>query len=236
MRPLKIVAFALAFSVATAAPGLAGAQVLLIDPGIPDGERTSYVSLRGDVSETVTESVVILKEDGREFYEVQSRSEPQDITLKLDKETMAIVSVHSVRRLKGATFDLRVTTTDVEEDLEEGEVRLADFTALPYVLRGFPFGKIKSVKVRSLRGGAGRAFAMTVKAKGKETVKLSGGEVECYKLEIGMDSFWQRFFPKTDVWYSDEPPHHMVRYEGPGGPPGSPKRIVELVEYGKQTR
>ena len=46
-----------------------------------------------------------------------------------------------------------------------------------------------------------------------------------------MDGFWGAFLPKMKVWYSVTPPHYLVRYEGLAGPPGSPKRDIELLTY-----
>ena len=37
------------------------------------------------------------------------------------------------------------------------------------------------------------------------------------------------FVPKYRVWYAPEPPFHMLRFEGPYGPPGAPEVILELL-------
>jgi hypothetical protein len=74
---------------------------------------------------------------------------------------------------------------------------------------------------------------MSVKCKGRERIAVKGGTFDCYKLEFSMDGFIGTFLSKMNAWYSVEAPHYLVYYEGPDGPPGTPKRIMEMVQYTK---
>lgn len=37
------------------------------------------------------------------------------------------------------------------------------------------------------------------------------------------------FIPKYRMWYTPGPPHRLLRFEGPYGPPGAPEIVLELV-------
>jgi hypothetical protein len=210
------------------------ADVLLVDPHIPPGEHIVYRLKRGDEVQTVRQTVTIQVKQGRQLYAISSHSKNQEITVELDKRTMHLVSSHTVRRLPGALITTQVTVADDQPMGKAGEIALADVTALPYVLRGFPFTKRDKVKIRAVRGASGRGVILTVKNQGKEKVTLADGAIDCYKLTVSLDGFWARFLPTTQMWYSVTPPHYLVRYEGPDGPPGAPKRLLEVVEYAQQ--
>jgi hypothetical protein len=215
----------------TSAPFLTFAETPLIDPNIPHGETITYTSRTGDTLTTIVEDVVIKRDGDREIYKITSRSESLDRTVVLIKETMALLSVHTVRKYQGATLDSQLTVLDEEVQFKQDEVKLADFSVLMYVFRGFPFNKLKKLKIGRYGDKKSGKFAFNAKYKKIEKVKANQRTVECYKLELSMDGFWGTFFPKTNMWYSVVPPHYLVRYEGPSGPPGSPKREVELTSY-----
>ena len=58
----------------------------------------------GDKVLTVVEKVVINREGEKELYEITSRSNPLDRTIVLEKDTMAVVSVHTVRKYQEVTL------------------------------------------------------------------------------------------------------------------------------------
>jgi hypothetical protein len=37
------------------------------------------------------------------------------------------------------------------------------------------------------------------------------------------------FLPKYHMWYEEQPPHRLVRFEGPYGPPGAPELVLEMI-------
>ena len=202
-----------------------------IDPAIPNGETITYTSRTGDKTMTVVE-VVTVKHDGiREVYEITSRSDSLDRTLTLDKQTMAILSVHTVRKFPEVTLDSKLMVLNEKPCEVEGEVKLADFAVISYLFRGFPFTKREKLKIGFYGEDRGRKFSFSAHSKEKEDVTVSQKTVECYKIEFGLDGFWGTFLPKMNAWYSVDPPHYLVRYQGLVGPPGSPKRDVELLTY-----
>ena len=203
----------------------------LIDPGIPNGETTAYTSRIGDKTMPVVE-VVTVKHDGvREVYEITSRSDSLDRILILDKQTMAIISVHTIRKFPEVTLDSKLKVLNEKPYAKEGEIKIADFAVITYLFRGFPFTKKEKLKIGFYGEDRGRKFSFSAHSKEKEDVTVNQKTVKCYKIEFGLDGFWGTFLPKMNAWYSVDPPHYLVRYQGLVGPPGSPKRDVELLTY-----
>ena len=201
------------------------------DPQIPDGETITYTSRVGDRLLTVTESVVIKREGVRELYEITSRSEPLDRTIMLAKDTMAIKSVHTVRKFQEVTLDSRLTVIDEKPPVGNNGVKLADFAVMIYVFRGFPFEKLKEMKIGFYGEESKRKYTFSAHYKNREKVEVNQQIIECHKIEFGIDGFWGALLPKMKVWYSVDAPHYLVHYEGLVGPPGTPKREVELINY-----
>jgi hypothetical protein len=221
----------LIYSSAVGVSDFAYAKTLIADPNIPNGETITYTSRVGDKVGTVVEKVVIKKEGEKELYEITSYSSPLDRTIVIEKDTMAVVSVHTVRKYQEVTLDSHLKVIDEKEQLSSNVIKLADFTIMNYLFRGFPFGKREKLKIGSYREEQKDDYPLNVICKKPKRIEVNGRTIECYKLELGMDGFWGRFFPKTNMWYSVEPPHYLVRYKGQSGRPGSPKRVVELEVY-----
>ena len=227
---LMLLTFLICFSV-MGVSGFVYAKTLIVDPNIPSGETITYTSRVGDKIGTVFEKVVIKNEGERELYEIISRSNSLDRTIVLEKNTMTVVSVHTVRKYQEVTLDSHLKVIDEKEQPDSNVIKLADFTIMNYLFRGFPFGKREKLKIGSYREEQKDDSPLNVICKKQEKIEINGRTIECYKLELGMDGFWGRFFPKTNMWYSVEPPHYLVRYKGQSGRPGSPKRVVELDTY-----
>ena len=231
MKSKLMLLLLLTYSVALGVSDLVYAETLLADPNIPHGETITYVSRVGDKVLTVVEKVVVKREGEKELYEITSRSNPLDRTIIMEKDTLAIVSVHTVRKYQEVTLDSYLTVINEKEQFGSDKIKLADFTIMNYLFRGFPFGKIQKLKIGSYREEQKDDYPLNITCKKREKIEINGRTIECYKLELGMDGFWGRFFPKTNMWYSVEPPHYLVRYKGQSGRPGSPKRVVELESY-----
>jgi hypothetical protein len=207
------------------------AEAPFLDPNIPDGETITYTSTVGDKTLSVLQHVTIKNDGERKLYEIISLSDSIDRKLVLDKETMAIVSVHTIRKHPEVTLDSKLKVIDEKPVLGSDEVKLADFAVMTYVFRGFPFTKQKDLKIGFYGEQQKRKFSFKAHYKKKETITISEKSIECHKLEFGLDGFWGTFFPKMNVWYSVDPPHYLVRYNGLVGPPGSPKRDMQLLNY-----
>ena len=207
------------------------AETPFVDPNIPNGETVTYTTTIGDKPFSVVEKVSIISDGERKLYEIISLSDSIDRELVLDKETMAIVSVHTLRKYPEVTLDSKLKVKDERPVLEDSEVKLADFAVMSYVFRGFPFTKLDELKIGFYGAEQKRKFSFKANNTGKETLTVNDKSIECYKLEFGLDGFWGTFFPKMNVWYSVTPPHYLVRYKGLVGPPGSPKRDMQLLNY-----
>jgi hypothetical protein len=118
-----------------------------------------------------------------------------------------------------------------KQTFKDGEIKIADFNILMYIMRGYPFGRLASLKIGYYGEGNEKGYTMTLSYKGLEKVTIKDKTYACHKLDFGMSSFIGTFLPKLNLWYSAEPPHYLVKYEGPEGPPGTPKRVLELVKY-----
>lgn len=227
MKLLRAIKICLAGFIVLTAMDIVCAGSMLVDPGIPDGEAITYVSRAGNVSTTIVERVAIKKEGEKEIYEITSESGLESKKVKLEKDTMSVLYASTERKFPEATVDSELRIIYEKPPCEKDEIKLADFSSLLYVLRGFPFGgKIKTLKINSF--GENKKSYMGVKFIKTEKIKVKCGTINCYRLELGMEGLWAGFLPKISLWYSVEAPHYLVRYEGIDGPPGSPKRVVEL--------
>ena len=211
--------------------GTASAETPLVDPQIPHGERAVYDSKIGDNKFTVENTVAVKTEGGRELYEITSLSKRQDKVIQFDRKTMALISVHTLRKYPDATLDSMLKVVSEKQTFKDGEIKIADFNILMYLMRGYPFGKLPSLKIGYYGEGNEKSYTMTLTDKGIEKVTIKDKTYDCYKLEFGMSSFIGAFLPKLNLWYSAAPPHYLVKYEGPEGPPGTPKRVLELGQY-----
>jgi len=207
------------------------AQTPLVDPQIPNGETTTYDCKIGDNPFTVETRVQIKKEGEREIYEISSLSKRQDKVIRFDKKTMALLSVHTLRKYPDATLDSHLKVVSEKQTYKDGEIKLADFNILMYLMRGYPFGKLKALKIGYYGEGNEKSYTMTLSYKGIDKVTIQDKTYECHKLDFGMSNFLGTFLPKLNLWYSVAPPHYLVKYEGPEGPPGTPKRTLEMVKY-----
>lgn len=109
---------------------------------------------------------------------------------------------------------------------------------LPFLLGAQPLDG----KVRSLYAWICDRFVAKVyyESRGKETLHTPRGrfdtrEVVMYpdlndwvKLPSILTKLGKPFLPKYHMWYELAPPHRLVRFEGPYGPPGAPEIVLEL--------
>lgn len=111
---------------------------------------------------------------------------------------------------------------------------------LPFLLRWQPFDG----KKRDLFAWINDRFVARVEyvSKGETKVEVGGAKRKAIKLIMYPDfNDWVRlgkvlnklahpFVPKYHMWYSPEPPHDLLRFEGPFGPPGAPEVLMELAD------
>lgn len=202
------------------------------DPGIPNNETITYRSTVDGTSETITEKVTVKYEGGKDIYEFYSSSPSLELTLRLERTTMAMLSARTMRTFSDeAAFDSNFTVLRQKENDREDEIKVPHFIGLRYLFRGYPFDKPRKIKINYYTETQKKQFPMSVKYKIRETIRVMGRSIDCHVLEFGLDGFWATFLTKQKLWYTVDPPHYMVRYQGPESFPGSPERIMELTDY-----
>lgn len=112
---------------------------------------------------------------------------------------------------------------------------------LPFVMRGVPHDGER----RALYSWTNDRFVarVYVEARGKpRPIEVPAGTidaVECWMypdlndwIALGrvVTRLAKPLLPRYDIFFEAEPPHRVVRYEGPYGPPGAVEVILELAE------
>ena len=166
----------------------------------------------------------------------------EDKFLPLSSETKIKDLAGNVIMIDEKTFNYkRDTAVFAREDLRLGtyDRKLYDITpdtlileGITYALRDLPFGTEKTVNSKLLSNEP-ELYNVEYKERGIEKIQTANGEVECYKVEIvpklGMRNLFKVFFPKTYFWFSVEPPHKWVRYEGYENGIDSPEVIMTVT-------
>jgi hypothetical protein len=102
------------------------------------------------------------------------------------------------------------------------------------ILRFLPFEHWRPESVH-LFSNEPRLYEMKIEMRGKERVKTTAGDFECYKIELmpqlGALNLLRSFLPKAYFWFTVEPPHFWVRYEGPENGAGTSQIVMELKKY-----
>lgn len=99
------------------------------------------------------------------------------------------------------------------------------------ILRFLPFGKSMVFPAHVLTNEPS-LYSVNFETRGTERIKTPAGEFECYKVEmvphLGVLDILRPFYPNVFFWFTVEPPHRWVRYEGPENGRGTPEVIMEL--------
>lgn len=147
-------------------------------------------------------------------------------------------------RLQRSVFNAAGTRVRHEEtDFSDGTIPLPDAVypevALPFLLSWQPLDG----KTRDLFAWINDRFVARVEyqSQGETKVALPQGTVRAIKAVMYPDfNDWVRlgkvltklaypFIPKYHMWFAVEPPHPVLRFEGPYGPPGAPEIVMELL-------
>jgi hypothetical protein len=174
-------------------------------------------------------------------YEIATRSRAVDTLLVLSRSRLATQSISTVTRTGAAT--IRATTeVDAATRLPVGtnvpSIPMLELAELAHKLRGFDFTDRNTIPIQLLSTGPEEesSFELGVKLARNETLAVEGRQLDTHKLELvfsasGIVGMLGRLAPKTLFWFSVEAPHYLVRYQGGGGPPGTPTQSWELRDY-----
>jgi hypothetical protein len=104
---------------------------------------------------------------------------------------------------------------------------------LPAALRSLPFGS-RPFQIHLLSNEP-KLYPMSLEVRGRERVRTPAGDFECYKVELVPDlgalNLLRFAAPKVYFWFTVDPPHFWVRYEGPENGRGTPDIVVNLSSF-----
>lgn len=102
------------------------------------------------------------------------------------------------------------------------------------ILRFLPFDHWHNQTVHILSNEP-KLYNIKLEMRGREMVKTPAGEFECFKIELvpqlGALNLVRSFLPKEYFWFSVEPSHFWVKYEGLEEGLGTPQIMMELRTY-----
>ena len=105
---------------------------------------------------------------------------------------------------------------------------------LVVALRSLPFKSGETVKTQFLTNEP-ELYNVEFKQRGIQRVKTQEGEIECFKVELvpklGVLNAFKVFFPKTYFWFTVEPPHRWVKYQGFENGRDTPEVVMEVKSF-----
>jgi len=149
------------------------------------------------------------------------------------------------RSLSREVFDGAGVTVRNEQvpDFRHDELGLPQATypevALPFLLGWMPHdGQRRSVYAWINDRFIAKVY---IEVDGRPSITVGGTTHETYEVIMYPDlNDWvhlgavltrlvKPFAPKYRMWYARQPPHRLVKFEGPYGPPGAPEVVIELA-------
>jgi hypothetical protein len=190
------------------------------------------------LDETSTTSATLAAENG---------SVSLRVALDLRRGTMEDRVAHD-GSMKIQRLERRVANPDGATSREE----IVDFTSsthsipkctyvdvsAPFLLGGQPFdGKSRAIYTWICDRFIAKVY---YESRGKKSLTVPAGRFEACEVVMYPDlNDWvslpsiitklsKPFLPKYHMWYETAPPHRLVYFEGPHGPPGAPEITLEL--------
>ncbi len=221
-------------------PVVTYAETPLKDPLIPHGETALYRVQEGDNEWRFTEEILVASEEGKNIYAITYQSDTETTEVKIQKSGMIPISVFTVTKKDGMTFESS-TRVSLTSEIDADTIVVLSFSDLKYSLRGFPFENGKTdlgISFLSANDDDDNQLSFEIKVSYLkiDAMVIDGRTIDCHKLELkmrasGLMRVMNTFIPKTYFWYSTEAPHYLVAYEGSSGFPGSQKRYIEIADY-----
>jgi hypothetical protein len=223
------VAFAALAALSSLALGAEPPITAAVSPS-PAEELFVYARTIGDKQDEVEIKTRPVSVDGASYIEMTTRSSDQEGLFRLDPETLFAVYSDITIRSKDATIRRITSVVENRYRPKEGEILVSSADTLGQALRLFSWDKGKKAKLVFL-GSSGSNFSFELSVSGKETLKVGGRDVECWKAQVGLSGIFGSLFGKSSLWFSTESPSYLVKSEGPSGGPGSPNSVMELQSY-----
>ena len=209
----------------------------LIDPGIPNMERSVYrLTKEGGVLSSSIHYVTRVEQDGEPVYQVKTA----DKTMLLRRRNLTPLRITQWKRPpdeeQPVEWEILYSEDRVNyifpgpkrNKVEKVDENRYDVNAIVHVVRGFPFGKTDEVKVTLVTHD--HRLGVYFKIEGRETVTAPVGEFDCYKLKAGLTGYKGRIYRKNIYfWVEAAAPHRLIRQVDEGI---TDVRMSELAEYG----
>lgn len=206
---------------------LINSQNPLSDPGIKSGEVLTYtVTVGQDISKLEVKTDIKTIE-GQSFYLMKTIDKNEEVEMLFRKVDFQLTSIHVNQKQNNSKVERQIVLKE-EKKLKGNEIGLLDFRGLMYALRAVPFKNMEELYIHVY--ATENNFPTSIKYVGEEKLIVDGISMNCYKIQLNIDGFWGKLFPKLTYWYNVAQPHYLVRYEGSSGGPGTPKRVIELVK------
>jgi len=93
-------------------------------------------------------------------------------------------------------------------------------------LRGLVTSADREKEFWTIRSDTLTVHKLKAVKKGLETVEVNGAKKEAVRIELSLTGLLSPFW-KSDYWFS-VPEGIFLKFQGPGGPPGSPETTVTL--------
>lgn len=145
----------------------------------------------------------------------------EEFTFDWAKETVRFERIDHVRHLNTE----RVLSVPPDTLTSDG---------IATALRALPYGSSSPVTIHLLTNEP-KLYKVTFEIQGQEKVKTQAGEFICYKVKMDIDlgflNLFKVFGPDIFFWFTVDPPHFWVQYEGPEAGRGSPGVVRLLSEF-----
>lgn len=99
--------------------------------------------------------------------------------------------------------------------------------AMSFGLGSFIRSGRETLEFWTLRPDTLEPFKLQAAQKGSEVLSLGDREISARKVRVRVAG-WKALFWSADYWF--DPQGRFLRFQGPGGPPGSPECVVTLIE------
>jgi hypothetical protein len=198
---------------------------------MPKEERIVYAESFGDTKGITTETLRLVTEGDKSWYEVLQSSPKVDFLFRLDAATLFPFYTETTTHEGNSVVRKSMEVLEAKGPFKSDELPVSDPNALGLELRGFPWGSRDSARLVFLGVNGVQSMSFSLSVQGKESLSLGGKVFECWKVQLGLDGLFGAFIPKTYFWFLARAPHYLVKFEGLSGAPGSPKRTLVLQDY-----
>jgi hypothetical protein len=228
---------------------------LVARPPVPvDSDRTYRLSPRPTRSyHTTLDAAALLAPNGTSRVRVRSGAEEVVVHLEHPLRIGAIEEVLTCRVTPEGLRSRRLDRTVRDEAGRVVRAEEVDFgsAAVPVPPTAYPEVMLPFLLSGQPHDGATRRLhawvndrmmaAVHYESRGRAPLELPGGRVEAIEAVMYPDfNDWvplgrvltalvKPFVPKYQMWFDPRPPHAVLRFEGPYGPPGAPEVVLELL-------